>query len=308
MKVIAKAGKDDLATVFIAKDDKGRIVEFAQSLTPPFTREEKWVFLISSSYGCPVKCKFCDAGTYYCGNLSVDEILFEIDFLLNYYKAETFMCNKLKIQFARVGEPSFNPNVLKVLDMLSDRIQNHKLYPSISTVAPKSQMSFFEELKKIKKAKYPYTFQLQFSIHSTDEDFRYGLMPVEKLTLLEISKYGEKFYDKDGRKITLNFVYNPSFPIELDIILNTFDPEKFLIKITPVNPTVKSIENSILADFKYEDDVWFKKLEKKGFEVLISIGELEENKIGSNCGQYINYFRNKKLNLKESYTYELTYL
>jgi 23S rRNA (adenine2503-C2)-methyltransferase len=26
---------------------------------------------------------------------------------------------------------------------------------------------------------------------------------------------------------------------------------------------------------------------REGFEVILSIGELEENKIGSNCGQYI---------------------
>lgn len=308
MKVIAKVGRDDLATVFLAKDEKERIVEFAQSLTPPFTREEKWVFLISSSYGCPVRCKFCDAGTYYCGNLSFDEILFEIRYLLNYYNSESFRCKKLKIQFARVGEPSFNMNVLKVLSVLNDIIKNHNIYPSISTVAPKIRGVFFEELLKIKKQNYSYKFQLQFSVHSTDEKFRYHLMPIEKFTLGDISKYGDKFYDKGGRKITLNFVYNPSFPIDTDVILNTFDPEKFLIKVTPINPTLKSIENSMLVDFKYNDDIWFKRLAKKGFDVLISIGELEENKIGSNCGQYINYFMNRKINLKESYTYELSYI
>ena len=33
-------------------------------------------------------------------------------------------------------------------------------------------------------------------------------------------------------------------------------------------------------------------IEKFGFETIISIGELEENRIGSNCGQYISRYLN----------------
>ena len=31
--------------------------------------------------------------------------------------------------------------------------------------------------------------------------------------------------------------------------------------------------------------------EREGFEVLLSIGEMEENHIGSNCGQYVRAMR-----------------
>ncbi|GAH48580.1 unnamed protein product, partial [marine sediment metagenome] len=32
-----------------------------------------------------------------------------------------------------------------------------------------------------------------------------------------------------------------------------------------------------------------------GFEVILSIGEMEENRIGSNCGQYVTkYLKNEK--------------
>ena len=46
-------------------------------------------------------------------------------------------------------------------------------------------------------------------------------------------------------------------------------------------------------------------LREVGYEVILSIGELEENNIGSNCGQYItNYLREKK-SIKSGYTYPI---
>lgn len=136
MKVVAKTKDSSIATVYVAENDNGRIIEFAQSLQPPYPREKKWVFLISTLYGCPVECSFCDAGGNYYGRVELKEIFFQIDYLLKEYNADTFNCEKLKIQFARVGEPSYNYAVIDVLNELVFKIKNHKLYPSISTVAP----------------------------------------------------------------------------------------------------------------------------------------------------------------------------
>jgi 23S rRNA (adenine2503-C2)-methyltransferase len=305
MKVRAKAGDDNLATVYIAENEKGNVIEFAQSLQPPFPREKKWVFLISTLYGCPVKCDFCDAGGFYSGKLSKDEIMFQINYLLKEYDADKFNCEKLKIQFARVGEPSYNEAVIEVLKEIKFNIKKHNLYPSLSTVAPASCALFFEKLAEVKKALYPKTFQLQFSIHSTDAEVRDKIIPVKKWSFKEIADYGEKFYGEGGRKITLNFIYNPDFKSDADVIKKYFSPDKFLIKITPVNPTYKAVSNKLVAGFYYKEDVWFELLRKEGYEVIISVGELEENKIGSNCGQHItNYLRNKE-KISESYTYRV---
>jgi len=37
--------------------------------------------------------------------------------------------------------------------------------------------------------------------------------------------------------------------------------------------------------------------------VIISVGELEENKIGSNCGQYVQRHLNAQKKLEEAYTF-----
>jgi len=42
-----------------------------------------------------------------------------------------------------------------------------------------------------------------------------------------------------------------------------------------------------------------------GYEVLISIGEFEENRIGSNCGQYVSRYKGKSDTKDNAYTYPL---
>ena len=76
MRVIKKTSDSSLATVYIAESASGQWVEFVESTQPPLTRDEKWVLVISTLFGCPVDCKFCDAGGSYKGKLSYEELLF----------------------------------------------------------------------------------------------------------------------------------------------------------------------------------------------------------------------------------------
>ncbi|MCP4633856.1 MAG: radical SAM protein, partial [candidate division Zixibacteria bacterium] len=106
MKVIRKTADSDIATVYIAEADDGRLVEFVESVQPPLTRSEKWIMLVSTLFGCPVGCKFCDAGGDYRGKLSVEQIFYQIDYLINKrFPDGVIDTNYLKIQFARMGEP-----------------------------------------------------------------------------------------------------------------------------------------------------------------------------------------------------------
>jgi len=87
-----------------------------------------------------------------------------------------------------------------------------------------------------------------------------------------------------------------------------FNPEKFLIKITPVNPTYRAVENRLNSDVDERGLVlkhrkFVEELEKSGYEVIISVGELEENKIGSNCGQYVQRHLAAQRKLENSYVF-----
>ncbi|EDY36626.1 radical SAM domain protein [Aciduliprofundum boonei T469] len=299
-------GDESIAKVYIGKTYKGNIIEFVES-TPTGDIGEKWVLIVSSLNGCPVGCKMCDAGFFYKGKLDYKEIMEQIEYPIKKRFGEKPKTKKFKIQFARMGEPSFNPAVLDVIENLGDKYDN--FFPSLSTIAPVGVDSFFERLLKIKKEKYPEKFQLQFSIHTTNQKQRDEIIPIRKWDFKRISDYGRKFYDEGGLKITLNFALAKENEADPEIIMDFFSPEYFLIKITPVNPTVSAKINHISNDINLRNGLPVKHrkfvdtLERMGYDVIISIGDTKENLIGSNCGMFILRFIKERAELRDSYTF-----
>lgn len=311
MDVFAVAGTSDLATVYLAEMGKGRLIEFVEALQPPYSRDERWILMISTLYGCPVECLICDAGGQYQGKPTADEILAQVDYLVQQrYPDKRIPADKFKIQFARMGEPSLNPAVLDVLEALPSRYHAPGLIPSISTIAPRSADAFFERLIDIKDGLYPNgKFQFQFSVHTTDEALRDRLIPVKKWDFARMAAFGERFFKPRDRKITLNFALAKGMPVDPAALLRYFDPALFFIKITPINPTCLASQNGLISHIdpsrpESGNDI-ARRLAECGYEVLISIGELEENQIGSNCGQYVLKYLESRMPVKDGYTYRL---
>ncbi|MGB9640480.1 MAG: radical SAM protein [Anaerolineales bacterium] len=313
MKVIAHAGKEEVAMVYIVELSKGRLVECVEALQPPLTRQEKWVLLISTLFGCPVGCLMCDAGGSYHGKLSADEILAQIEFLVQKrFHGQKVTSRQFKIQFARMGEPALNPAVLEVLEQLPQRYDAPGLIPSLSTIAPAGQETFFDRLLEIKQTRYRNgAFQFQFSIHTTDVAQRDRLIPVKKWSFAQMAAFGERFFQPGDRKVTLNFALTDGLAVDEKILLQYFSPEIFLIKITPLNPTYRANAHKLSSAFDpvqtHGLQPLIERLEKIGYQVLISIGELEENRIGSNCGQYLRQYLTTQKSLPDGYTYPVQY-
>lgn len=311
MNIIASTGKEDVATVYIAELRDGYFVECVESVQPPLPREKKWVLLISTMFGCPIGCMMCDAGGNYQGKPSKGEIFAQIDYLVHKrFPDGNIPSQQFKIQFARMGEPSLNENVLDVLDELPNRYNAPGLMPSISTVAPAGTDAFFERLLEIKNEKYSDGhFQFQFSIHTTDNALRDQLIPVKKWGLEKMAEYGANFYTEGERKITLNFALAQDTPIDPKILLEHFDPAQFLIKITPLNPTYRASENKLDSYIDPNNESKGYKvvnaLQAAGYQVIVSIGEVEENYIGSNCGQYIRRHLTACERMDDGYTYDI---
>ncbi len=306
MELIAKYGKEDLAILYIAKN-QGKIVEFVESLQPPIPREKKWVLIISTMYGCPIGCLMCDAGEFYHGKISKDDMMEEIDLMIrSRFPDGKVPITKFKIQFARMGEPTLNEEVLDLLKELPSTYEAPGLMPCISTIAPKGSEEFLENLIKIKDKYYSKgNFQLQFSIHSTNEETRSKWMSSNIWTIEEIGKYGEKWFKEGDRKITLNFAVAKDSEIDPDIILKYCDPSEYWIKLTPVNPTEKAIYNKLKSGITEENSEsvsLVQEFKERGFEASISIGEWEENDIGTNCGQFATRYQNGEVKIKETYT------
>ncbi len=311
MKVFSVTGRTDVAMVYMADMGNGRLIEFVEALQPPYERDERWILMVSTLYGCPVGCLFCDAGGGYRGKPSTEEILAQIDYMVaRWYPDMRIPARKFKIQFARMGEPALNPAVLEVLKQLPQRYLAPGLMPSISTIAPKGTETFFEELLVIKDHLYPHgQLQFQFSLHTSDQAIRDSLIPVKKWDFSQMAAYGERFYKPGDRKITLNFALAENMPIAPDALLKYFDPAKYLIKITPLNPTSRATQNKLVSQIDAHDPEsgapLARELNKAGYQVIISIGEAEENLIGSNCGQYVLNHMKSQEEVKAGYTYQL---
>ncbi len=311
MRVFGVAGTLQVATVYMAEMGEGRLIEFVEALQPPYTRNERWIIMVSTLFGCPVKCQMCDAGGQYLGKPTAEEILSQIDYMVDkWYPGRHVPAKKFKIQLARMGEPTLNLAVLDVLEALPARYDAPGLMPSLSTIAPKSADAFLEHLIDIKNRLYPNgRFQFQFSIHTTDAHLRDRLIPVRKWDFARMAAYGDRFHQPGDRKLALNFALADGMPVDPDVLLQHFDPKRYLCKITPINPTYQAQRNglaSYIDPHKQRDcnEVGLQ-LARRGYEVITSIGEIEENQIGSNCGQYVLNYLKSKTPIKDGYTYQV---
>ena len=293
LKVVARTGEDELAEVFVAELADGARIEFAESVQPPYPREEKWVLIVSTLKGCPVKCPICDAGGDYRGTLSAEEIIAQVEYLVRRrYPDGRALVRRLKVQFARMGDPALNDAVLEALVELPRRLDLPGLMPSISTVAPAGREKFFTRLLEIKRELYGRDrFQMQFSIHTTDAVARRALIPIRTMGFAEIAAYGDRFFIPDDRKITLNFAPAAGVPLDPVALLDHFSPDRYLVKLTPINPTLAASGAGLLGLIDPLDKPAAERIadlfRRCGYETILSIGELRENAIGSNCGMYV---------------------
>jgi 23S rRNA (adenine2503-C2)-methyltransferase len=293
LRIMHTVGDDELARVFVAETDDGSRIELVESIQPPHPREEKWVLIVSTLKGCPIGCPICDAGGSFRGKLTSDEILEQVDFLVRRrYPDGRVPVSKLKVQLARMGDPALNDAVLDALARLPSVLQAPGLMPCISTVAPAGRERFFGELASIKDRLYAGgRFQMQLSIHTTDDASRRRLVPARTLSLAEMAALGERFFAPGDRKVTLNFAPAVGLPLDPDALAPLFDPEVFAIKLTPINPTRAALASGLRGVVDPRDGDGCREVvrafEARGYEVILSIGDLRENAIGSNCGMYV---------------------
>lgn len=293
MRLLSSTGDPELAMVHVAEDEEGRRIEFVDSVQPPRPRSEKWVVIVSTMFGCPVRCLMCDAGGRSGGPIDAEGILWQIDTAVKQRfpsgRPDTRM---LKVQFARMGDPSLNPSVIEALEALPGEYPETSVVASVSTVGLSGSSRFIDRLRAVKDRSYgDGRFQLQFSIHSTDADARLRLIPVRTMSLREMARAGEAFRSPGDKKVTLNFCLIEGVPIDPAAVREAFDPEHFLVKLTPLNPTASSkrwgLRSVVGPGTEARADPIVAAFRAQGFETLLSIGRFEENQIGSNCGLYL---------------------
>ena len=256
---------------------------------------KKWVATISTQKGCPMSCKFCDCPKYgFYGNASITDLCHQVGTILE--NEDLCKTDRFNVHFARMGEPTFNVNVLNFTrdilpTLVNSYINPRTIHPVLSTMLPSHNKELLDYLIRwcaIKNRTYQGEAGLQLSINSTDEEQRHNQFSGMSLTLNEISELAKHLPKPIGRKYTLNF------PVTKDTILNAeeltrlFNKDDFIVKITPIHETKSAISNGFDVSNTYEDYNPYKKFElpllELGWDVIVFIPSKEEDADRITCG------------------------
>lgn len=256
--------------------------------------EDKWVITISTQYGCSMGCNFCDVPKVGKGkNATLNDLVNQVKTAMSLHPYVVHS-KRINLHYARMGEPTWNPNIFAATKEIGFLLESRSFgfHPVISTMMPrknKNLKSFIEEWMRIKNGICKGNAGLQLSINSTCELERKRIFGGNACSLSEISSimYGIKPL---GRKITLNFAI-ADYEILPNVLLDFFDPDLYIIKLTPMHKTKSAIINGVKTKGDYTEYYPYKQteesLKKVGYEVLVFIASKEEDESRITCGNAI---------------------
>lgn len=255
----------------------------------------KWVATISTQKGCSMKCKFCDCPEYgFYGNVTLEELIYEIQTILEHENID--YTNRFNVHFARMGEPTFNWNVInfasnELKPLVEKFIKAKTVHPVVSTMLPKSNKRLEEFLLRwceIKNNEYNGEAGLQFSINSTNDAQRNIQFRNMSLSLDEISFLATKLPLPRGRKYTLNFAVTKDTVLDAKKLSRLFDKEKFIVKITPIHKTNSALNNGFDVTTSYDNYDVYRDFERplleEGWDVIVFVPSKEEDSDRITCG------------------------
>lgn len=254
---------------------------------------EKWVVTVSTQYGCSMNCTFCDVPKVGPGKNATYKDLIKQILTGIYIHPEIKSTKRLNIHFARMGEPTWNPNVLDATKWAKEHIDpEYKIHPVVSTMMPRKNewlRTFIHTWMRIKNRLLDGNAGLQLSINSTSDAERVAMFNGNACTFPEIAKIMRGIIPK-GRKITLNFAV-AGYEINPSVLLNYFDPDDYIIKLTPMHKTETAINNGIQTEGDYTEFHPYSEHEKAlidaGYDVLVFIASKEEDLGLITCGNAI---------------------
>lgn len=256
---------------------------------------KKWVVTISTQYGCSMGCRFCDVPKVGPGkNATFDDLVGQVGTALRIHP-EIEQTDRLNLHFARMGEPTYNWDVINAATYLAGSMecQGWPFHPVVSTMMPRHHTNLGDYLKAwmhLKNVVMKGNAGLQISVNTTDEARRERDFNGSALTLEEIARC-VGYFEVRGRKITLNFALADDAEIDAGKLAFYFDPTKFLCKITPMHVTRACEENKIQTTGGYTEYTPYKDVEDRlkavGFDVIVFVPSIEEDLGRITCGNAI---------------------
>ncbi|MBW2987550.1 hypothetical protein KY336_03285 [Candidatus Woesearchaeota archaeon] len=195
---------------------------------------------IASQIGCPADCTFCYVGDYK-RDINAKEYVQQVALALANKENVPWFDPKreLKVCFTREGEPLLNPATDGGLVAIA---VEHEPSFQLTTIMPSGKktkrllqniMGFFCDYKN--------SFQINISMHSTDEEKRKEMIRYEKLMgFKEIAEFGEQWHKMIGRrKINLSFVLMEDIEVDMRKMAEIFNPAHFSIRFALYLPCTK---------------------------------------------------------------------
>lgn len=253
---------------------------------------DKLVVTVSSQKGCPMNCDFCDCPKYgFHGNVSCYELISEITTAISLSKIKHG--KRLNVHFARMGEPTFNRDVILAADNIARLNRDLKTFdeyhPVVSTMMPKSNKFLEDFLHDWIVSGRSYGgedgYGLQFSINTLNEDDRNKMFRNKSLSLKEIGEIIDRLPMPLKRKYTLNFAVTSKSVLTPSLMDKYFDKNKCIVKITPIHETMEAVNNNyeIVKDFDVYEQ-FERPLVEDGWQVIVFIPSEEEDKDRITCG------------------------
>lgn len=282
---------------FLSLGDYGKDVNLNQhkkvshgSLLP---LSEKWVVTISTQYGCSMGCRFCDVPKVGPGiNIGFDDMTSQIRAAMALHP-EVTSGQRLNVHFARMGEPTWNCDVIATACWLKHLEPAFVVHPVVSTMMPRHNQHLEQFIRLwmwIKNTIYKGEAGLQLSINSTDAAEREVMFHGNAMHLCGIAEMIRQMPKPKGRKITLNFAV-ADYTIDAELLADLFPPDRFVVKLTPMHKTTAATGNCIETAGDYTEPYPYahheEALKRAGFDVLVFIASAEEDLGRITCGNAI---------------------
>jgi len=254
---------------------------------------EKWVVTISTQYGCSMGCKFCDVPKVGPGKNATYKDLIKQVLQGIYLHPEIKSTKRLNIHFARMGEPTWNPNVLDAAKWMKEHLDpEYRVHPVVSTMMPKRNewlRTFIHTWMRIKNRLYNGNAGLQLSINSTSQSERDEMFSGNAADFPTIEKIMRGVIP-NGRKITLNFAV-ADYEIDPHVLLQYFDPDDYIVKLTPMHKTTAAEAHGLETIGDYTTYTPYEHHEKAlvaaGYDVIVFMASEAEDLGMITCGNAI---------------------
>ncbi|MBF0105803.1 MAG: hypothetical protein HQM16_10810 [Deltaproteobacteria bacterium] len=245
---------------------------------------EQITLCVPISVGCQNRCRMCNVGTFFGGNLTAEEIirLINMNFSPNNDVPIAFQGQNITIYYLGGGDACLNSEMIKVLQCVWKQYPNIKQI--VSTIGIRG--GCIDGLMKTIMEVPDIGFQM--SLCSLDDSVRGEITDHLKgiLTVKECINYLEEFYRLTGRKGYASLMLFVGLSSDLKAVAaaakKLLDPVKTHIALTVVRRNNRPLSKEGLPLTQY---AWLRQcLSDAGFEVSMSSEDDEsENNIACGC-------------------------